>query len=201
MSDARTERTDFLGLLAIMEAAHNSQGWAFPYWNVLQTDAALAALAGAVRTGAVPLSAPAAAPDVTMQTSGGYLAAGQTLEVAQTYVDAYGRETDAGPAATVNMGTGITDPDTACSIGAPSTEASGFEGGLLEVWYSWTDETGGETLPSPPAQLTLPYLAAGLYSQVTVTLPATPASVGAAGANIYGRHRSGVIVTLAAVTD
>jgi hypothetical protein len=201
MPEMRTERTPFLGLLALMMAAANSQGWAYPYWNVRQVDAALNALANAVRDGIVPLSAPSVAPGVVMETGGGYLSAGQVLDVAQTFVDEWGRETAAGPCKTVDMGEGLADPESPLTIGTPTVEASGFEGGLLEVWYSWADATGGETLASPPAQRTLPYLAAGLYSQVTVTLPATPASVGASGANIYGRHRSGNIIMLAVITD
>ena len=62
------------------------------------------------------------------------------------------------------------------------------------MWFSWTDGAGGETLPSPSAQVDVPYQAGGLLSEVTVTLPSTPAVAGAAGANIYIRHRGGNIV-------
>ncbi|MBN1320730.1 MAG: hypothetical protein JXA87_07815 [Thermoleophilia bacterium] len=201
MSDSRTDRTDFLGLLAIMIASATSEGWAFPYWNVLQMDAALSGLANALRDGTVPLEAPLTPPTLEMDVGGGYLSAGQVLGVAQTFVDEWGRETEAGTEATIDLGEGIEDPDTALGVGSPATMGSGFEGGLLEVWYAWTDATGGETLASPAAQVNLPYLAAGLYSQVPVTLPATPASVGASGANIYTRHRRGNIVMMTVITE
>jgi hypothetical protein len=44
------------------------------------------------------------------------------------------------------------------------------------------------------AQVDIPYQAGGLLSEVTVTLPSTPAAAGAAGANIYIQHRSGNVV-------
>lgn len=201
MPEARTDRTDFLSLLAVMVASASSEGWAFPYWNMIQIDAALSAMASGLRDGTVPLEAPAAPPTLAMDVGGGYLSAGQVLSVVQTYVDQWGRETEAGAEATIDLGEGIGNPATAPSLGAPVTEGFGFEGGLLEAWYTWTDATGGETMASPVAQVNLPYLTAGLYSQVAATLPATPASVGASGANIYTRHRRGNVVMMTVITD
>jgi hypothetical protein len=116
-------------------------------------------------------------------------------KIGQTFVDEWGRETDVGPLATVSTGTGISEPAVAATLGTPTLGGlSGYEGGLLEMWFSWTDGAGGETLPSPSAQVDVPYQAGGLLSEATVTLPSTPAVAGAAGANIYIRHRGGNIV-------
>ena len=136
-----------------------------------------------------------AAPTAAISATPGTIAGSVTLEIGQTFVDVYGRETDVGPLATVATPAAITDPITAATLGTPTLGGlSGYEGGLLEVWYSWTDGSGGETLPSPPAQVDIPYQAGGLLSTVDVTLPSTPAAAGAAGANIYLRHRGGNVV-------
>ncbi len=195
MPDERLDRTSYLGLLALMVAAADSQNWSYPYWNVKQIDAALAALADAPRDGTVLLANPAAAPTAALSATPGSIAGGITLEIGQTFVDAYGRETAVSPLATVITPAAIADPTTAATLGTPTLGgASGYEGGLLEVWYSWTDGAGGETLASPPAQVDVPYQAGGLLSTVDVTLPSTPAAAGAAGANIYARHRGGNVV-------
>ena len=195
MPDTRTDRTSYLGLLALMIAAADTENWSYPYWNAKQIDAALAALADAPRDGTVPLVAPLAAPTAAISATSGTIAGSVTLEIGQTFVDVYGRETDVGPLATVATPAAITDPIAAATLGAPTLGGlSGYEGGLLEVWYSWTDGSGGETLPSPPAQVDIPYQAGGLLSTVDVTLPSTPAAAGAAGANIYLRHRGGNVV-------
>lgn len=194
MAEIKTDRTSFLGLLALMLASADTQGWAYPYWNIQQIDAALNGLANASRDGIVPLVAPTVAPTLELVISGGQLAAGQTIEIAQTFIDAYGRETDAGALGIISTGVGLTDPVAAATLGTPSPEGSGFEGGLLEVWYAWTDDTGGETLAAPVVQTDLPYLTTGLYNQILVTLPSTPAVAGATGANIYIRHRGGNLV-------
>jgi hypothetical protein len=206
MTENRTERTDNVGLLAIMSApsgggpGSNTQGWAFPYWNQVYLDALLAALHEAPRDGVALLTAPAVAPTVAVSATAGYLPAGQTLEIVQTWVDEWGRETDAGAVGTVSTGTALVDPLVAPTLGAPSAAATGFDGGLLEVWYAWIDEATGETLPSPVASVSVPYRTGGLQSEVLVTLPVTPASVGAAGAYIYARHRSGNTILAAAIT-
>ena len=165
MPDTRTDRTSYLGLLALMIAAADTENWSYPYWNVKQIDAALAALADAPRDGTVPLVAPPAAPTAAISATSGTIAGSVTLEIGQTFVDVYGRETDVGPLATVATPAAITDPITAATLGTPTLGGlSGYEGGLLEVWYSWTDGSGGETLPSPPAQVDVPYQAGGLLS-------------------------------------
>ncbi|MHB8867424.1 MAG: hypothetical protein ACYC6T_07955 [Thermoleophilia bacterium] len=194
MPEERTERTTYQGLLALMLVAADSESWGFPYWNSLLLDAALQGLAQAPRDGTAHLTAPALAPTTALVTSGGTLAAGQTLEVVQTFVDAFGRETLAGLAASQSTGTPITDPAAAVTFGAITPAGAGYEGGLFEIWFSWTDGSGGETLPSPVATTDLPYLAGGLLSEVVVDLPSTPAVAGAVGANIYARHRSGNVV-------
>lgn len=194
MTETRTDRTSFLGLLALMVAAADTQGWAYPYWNILQLDAALNGLANAARTGVAPLSAPAVAPSLSLEETGGSLPGGQTIEVVQTFVDEWGRETEAGAVGSVATGAGITDPVTAPTLGTPTAEASGYGGGALLVVYTWLDENGGETLASPVATVQLPYLSGGLYSQLDVTLPSTPAAAGAAMANIYIQHRGGNVV-------
>ena len=195
MPQTRTDRTSYLGLLAHMIAAADTENWSYPYWNAKQIDAALAALADAPRDGTVPLVAPSAAPTAAISATSGTIAGSVTLEIGQTFVDTYGRETDVGPLATVATPAAITDPITAASLGTPTLGGPvGYEGGLLEVWYSWTDGSGGETLPSPPAQVDIPYQAGGLLSTVDVTLPSTPEVAGAAGANIYLRHRGGNVV-------
>jgi hypothetical protein len=200
VAEVREERTTNLGLLALMLAAADSQEWGYPYWNQIWIDAVLAGLAGGDRTGVSRPIAPSTGPTLDLVTSGGQIPAGIDYDVVQTFVDEYGRETDAGTVGEKNTGTPIDDPDTVLTIGTPTSEASGFEGGLLEVWYSWTDDQGGETYPSDGAEIELPYLS-GLYNQVTVTLPATPASVGADGANIYIRFRNGNVVLATSITD
>jgi len=194
VAESRTERTPYAALMALMEADATSQGWAYPYWNPYFLDGLLHGLAMAPRTGVIPLAAPDAAPTLNLLSSGGVVPAGQVLEVAQTFVDAYGRETDAGVLGVISTGDGIPDPETAATLGSPSTEASGYGGGLLEVTYTWVDENGGETLAAPASNVQLPYLSIGLYSQVEVTLPSTPAAVGAAGANVYVCHDGGNVV-------
>lgn len=178
-----------------------AQGWGWPYWNQLWIDAVIAALHDAPRDGVALLAAPATGPTVELSAETGYLPAGQTLQVAQTWVDEWGRETDAGVVTEFSTGEGIPNPDTAPTLGTPAPVATGFDGGLLEVAYCWIDEMAGESLPSPVAQADVPYRTAGLQSEVLVTLPATPVSVGAAGAFIYARHRSGNWVRAAAISD
>lgn len=194
MPDERRERTDYQGLLALMLAPHDAENWSYPYWNIKQLDGALQGLALAPRDGVVHVTAPTVMPTATLSTSGGVLPAGQDLEIVQTWVDDYGRETLAGPVAALNTGTPIADPLVAPTFGAFTPSGTGFEGGLLEVWFSWTDGSGGETLPSPVAGTDVPYLSGGLLSEVVVDLPSTAAAAGAAGANIYARHRSGNVV-------
>lgn len=195
MPDERAERTNYLGLLALMIAGADTENWSYPYWNIKQIDAALAALADAPRDGTVLFTAPGVAPTAALSATPGSIAGSVTLEIAQTFVDAYGRETDAGALATIATPAAIEGPAAAPTLGTPSLgEASGYEGGLLEVWFSWTDGGGGETLPSPVASVDIPYQAGGLSSEVAVTLPSTPAAAGAAGANIYLRHRGGNII-------
>ena len=195
MPEERADRTPYLGLLAVMQQKVDVEDWSVPFSNVIRTDAALAALADAPRTGVVPLVAPASAPTAAVSATTGSLPAGQTWGVVQTFIDAYGRETAAGSEATVSTGTGITDPDTAATFGAIADNgADGYEGGHLEIWYVWTDGAGGETLPSPVVTTEIPYLAAGAKSSVVVNLPSDAATAGAAGANIYLRHRGGNIV-------
>jgi hypothetical protein len=177
-----------------MVASADTQGWAYPYWNIMQLDAALNGLANALRTGAAPLSAPAVAPTLSLKETGGSVPAGQTIEVVQTFVDEWGRETDAGTLASLSTGTGITDPVTAPTLGTPSTAATGYGGGTLVVVFTWLDENGGETLASPADTVQLPYLSGGLYSQVDVVLPSTPAAAGAVMANVYVQHRGGNVV-------
>jgi hypothetical protein len=189
MTETRAERTDYLGLLALYNADGRSQGWGWPYWNQLIVDAFLAALADAPRTGVELITSPDP-PTLNAQTTGGYLLADVTYEVVQTFVDDYGRETLASTVASEATTGAIEDPDTAATLAAESN-ASGFTGGLFEVWYTWTDANSRETLPSPVVSTQLPYLALPAYNKVTVTLPATPASVGAAGANIYIRQNNG----------
>ncbi|MCL5942135.1 MAG: hypothetical protein M1325_01170, partial [Actinobacteria bacterium] len=185
MPDTRTARTAYAALLALMaQPVASAQDWSFPYWNVLWLDALLRGLAEAPRDGVAHVTAPTLAP-TTALTTGGYLAAGRSLEVVQTFVDAHGRETDASPLATISTGTAITDPAAAPTFGAIVEDATGFDGGLLEVWFSWTDAAGGETVASPGAATNLPYRSGGLKNQVTVILPSTPAVAGAAGANVY----------------
>ena len=193
MPETRTDRTPYLGLLALMMVAADIQGWSYPYWNTQQIDAALAALAQGPRDGTV-LAAPDAAPTASVLSSGGSLPGGQSLEVVQTFVDVFGRETLAGPACALSTGAGMTDPLAAPTLTNPSSAGSGYEGGLLQAWYTWVDSAGGETLASPECDLDLPYLTGGLYTQVTFSLPCTPASVGAAGANVYICQRGGNIV-------
>jgi len=192
MTETRTERTDFLGLLALLNADGRAQGWGWPYWNQIMLDAQIAALHDAPRTGAPLLTAPAA-PTLADFATGGALLASTVYEVAQTFVDEYGRETEPSTVATVTTDAGITDPAAAATLGATS-QAAGFAGGLFEAWYSWTDADSRETKASPVVSISLPYVAAPLYNEVIVTLPVTPASVGAAGANVYCRHRSGNVV-------
>ncbi len=198
---ARSERTPYAGLLALLEASQTTQGWGNPYWNPYFLDGLLYGLAMAPRTGAIPLLAPTGAPTLALLGTGGVVPAGQTLEIAQTFVDAYGRETDASPVGTISTGAGLADPAMAPTLGAPSAEASGYGGGLLEVTYTWLDENGGETLAAPAANVQLPYLALGLYSQVEVTLPSTPAAAGAAGANVYVCFNGGNVVLAKAIID
>ncbi len=178
-----------------------AQGWGWPYWNQLWIDAVIAALHDAPRDGVALLTAPATGPTVELSAEAGYLPAGQTLQVVQTWVDEWGRETDAGVVTEFSTGEGIPNPDTAPTLDTPTPAATGFDGGLLEVAYCWIDEMAGESLPSPVAQVDVPYRTGGLQSEVLVTLPATPVSVGAAGAFIYARHRSGNWVRAAAITD
>lgn len=196
----RADRTAYLWLLALMNTDASTQGWSYPYWNIMMIDAALAALADATRDGTVNPAPPAVAPTLTLLASGGSLATGQTLEVVQTFVDEYGRETSAGAAETISTGAPVADPGTAPTLNNLTQEAAGFEGGQLLVVYSWTDGSGGETLASPAAELDLPYLE-GLYSQLDVVLPSTPAAAGAAGANIYVQHRGGNVVLAKQLTD
>lgn len=207
MSENRTDRTTNLGLLALMQSpagggpSSGVQGWGWPYWNQLWIDAVIAALHDAARDGVALLTAPATGPTVELSAETGYLPAGQTLEVTQTWVDEWGRETDAGKVTEFGTGEGIPNPDTAPTLDTPTPAATGFDGGPLEVAYCWIDEMAGESLPSPIAQIDVPYRTGGLQSEVLVTLPATPVSVGAAGAFIYARHRSGNWVRAAAISD
>jgi len=183
-----------------MVAAADTQGWAYPYWNILQLDAALNGLANAARTGAAPLVAPAVAPGLNLVESGGTLPGGQTIEVVQTFVDEWGRETVAGAQGSQSTGTGITNPAVAPTPGTPSSEATGYGGGTLIIVFTWVDASGGETLASPAATVELPYLS-GLYSQLEITLPSTPAAAGAAQAWVYVQHRAGNVVLAKKITD
>lgn len=194
MPEERLDRTAYQGLLALMLAPHDSENWSYPYWNIKQLDAALQGLALAPRDGVAHVTAPTVMPTAALVTSGGVLAAGQDLDIVQTWVDDYGRETLAGPIADLNTGAPIADPVVAATFGAVTPSGTGFEGGLLEVWFSWTDGSTGETLSSPVASMDVPYLSGGLLSEVVVDLPSTPAVAGASGANIYARHRSGNVV-------
>jgi hypothetical protein len=193
MPETRTDRTAFLSLLALMQAAADLDDYSFPYWNAQQIDACFAGLHQAARTGVVPLSNPAA-PSLFLLGSGGMLAGGQTFEVGQTFVDAFGRETAASTVASLSTGDAIPDPLVAPTLSDPSTHDSGFEGGTLEAWYSWVDASGGETSAGPEAILDLPYLSGGLFNRCTFSLPDAASSVGAAGANVYIRFRGGNVV-------
>jgi len=192
--EERTERTAYQGLLALMVVAADSESWGFPYWNSLLLDAALQGLAQAPRDGTAHLTAPALAPTTALVAGGGVLPAGQSLEVVQTFVDAFGRETLAGAAVIQSTGAPLADPVSAAAFGSITESGTGYEGGLFEIWFSWTDGASGETLPSPVVTTDLPYRAGGLKSEVVVNLPSTPAAAGASGANIYARHRSGNVV-------
>ncbi|MBN1630485.1 MAG: hypothetical protein JW990_12020, partial [Thermoleophilia bacterium] len=200
MAETRTDRTEFMGLLALMNQVAATQGWGYPYWNMVRLDAVIAALHDALRDGTAQPVAPVLAPDAQV-AGGGQLPATQALEVVQTFVDRYGRETAPGPAAEVEAEEGVANPLTPPELGTPTQEATGFEGGAFVAAYTWTDGAGGETLASDAATTTLPYLPGGLYSQLTLTLPSTPAAVGAAGANIYIQHRGGNVVLAKRITD
>ena len=191
MPETRQERSAFLGLLALMQAAADSQNWSYPYHNILALDAVIEALHDATRDGSLPVTAPASAPTLAISGATGNLFADQDLEVVQTFLDEYGRETGAGPIEHIYTGTTLADPVAAPTIGAVTSAGTGFEGGLLEVGFAWTDTQGGETVVSPWASVELPYLTGGLLSQVEISLPSTPSTAGAAGANIYAVHRSG----------
>jgi len=201
VAETRADRTDYLGLLALMVAAADTHGWAYPYWNMLQLDAALNGLANAARTGAVPLNPPAVAPDLSLLTAGGALPGGRTIEVVQTFVDEWGRETAAGTQGSIFSGDALADPAVAPTPGTPTTEATGYGGGPLMIVFTWVDGNGGETMSSPAATVQLPYLAGNLYSQLDVTLPSTPAAAGAAQAWIYIQHRDGNVVLAKKITD
>lgn len=198
MTESRTERTPNTGLLALYNADGRLQGWGWPYWNQLQLDALLAGLADAPRTGAAPISTPSA-PTAAPDTTGGHLADG-TYEVVQTFVDEYGRETAPSAVASAGIAAGIADPVLPATL-LVSSGTTGFAGGQLEVWFTWTDADSRETLASPAATVQMPYRAAGLYNQVKVTFPSTPAAAGAAGANVYIRHRSGYTVLAAVLLE
>ncbi len=194
MPDERTDRTNYLGLLALMMTAADAENWSYPYWNVLMLDAALSGLAWAERDGVAHLTAPTVMPTAALVTSGGLLAAGRDLDIVQTFVDDYGRETLGGPIAGLNTGVPIVDPAVAATYGTITPGGTGYAGGLFEAWFSWTDGNGGETLPSPVVSMDVPYLTGGLLSDIQVVLPSLPSAVGAAGANVYARHRSGNVV-------
>ena len=208
MPENRTDRTDYLGLLALMASAEgggpsaDAQGWGMPYWNQVQLDAAIAALYDAPRDGTVLLTAPASAPSYDV-TNAGQLPAGRVYDICQTFVDEYGRETGAGVAAEVDLGDPLEDPSAAATVTGLTEVAAGagFDGGLLEVWYAWIDDAAGETLPSPAVVTDVPYRAGGLQTEVAIQLPCTPDSVGAAGANVYVRHRGGNVVLAYVLTD
>ncbi len=201
MAESRTDRTPYLGLLALMLASADTDGWAYPYWNPQQIDAALYRLAQAPRTGIVPLNAPAVAPTLALLESGGILQGGLDLEIVQTFLDEYGGETEAGAVGSISTGAGITDPATAPTLGTPTSEATGYSGGPLIVVFTWVDELGGESLASPAATINLPYLAGGLFSQLDVTLPSTPAAAGAEQAWVYIQHRGGNVVLAQKITN
>jgi hypothetical protein len=193
MAEARTERTPNVGLLALMRVAADSQEWGMPYWNALWLDALLTGLAQAARTGLVRPATPVAPPTLSLVADGGQIPGGLSFDV-QTFVDEFGRETAGGTSATIETGTGITDPTTAATFDTPTPAATGFAGGLLEVWYTLVDAQGGETLPSDVAEYELPYLTGGFANQVGVSLPDTPGNLGAEEAHVYIRHRGGNVV-------
>lgn len=208
MAENREERTPYLGLLALMASnagggpSPNAEGYGQPYWSPYALDAYLAALHDAPRVGTVLISPPGHEPLVALSAGDGAVRAGRTLEVAQTFVDEYGRETLPSTVASIYTGDPLADPDTAATLGTPySSVVSGFTGGLLEVWYSWVDADAGETLVGPVASVELPYLASGTYNRVEVTLPESPTAAGAYGAFVYVRHgSSGNIVQAEQIT-
>lgn len=200
MPEERAERTDYQGLLALMVAGADTQNWSYPYWNVIWLDAIVNALANAPRTGVAPLLAPTVAPTLAISATAGILPGGLSLDIAQTWVDEYGRETEAGPVGNIETSEGIGNPTIAPVLTHTEDGADGFEGGTLNVWYSWVDSSGGETLPSTMGTIELPYLAGGLKSTVLVVLPLSPDDVGCAEAHVYIQHRAGNIVHADTIT-
>ena len=194
MPEQRIDRTSFLGLLALMLTNPDQENWSFPYHNIIQTDAAFAALHDAPRVGTALFTAPSAGPTLAVTTGGG-LPGGVTVEIAQTFVDEYGRETECRAGHT----TGDIDRDSRSDggrdLGDRGQGLTGYEGGLLSVWYSWIDSSYQETMVSPVDRDRGPLCLGGdgiiLYDFI---LPTTPLAAGAFGANIYVQHRDGNIV-------
>lgn len=153
------EKTQFAGITQLAPAEPLSlDGWAFQGRDRAIIDRLLKIGATLHRHDAhapLVMPNPAASPVVTVLDVGGTIPAGRTFHVGYTFVDADGGETVLNAEPTlVGTAAGLADPDV-----TPILDLDHAAGTLLAGNYvyrvSVTDGTGGETVPSPPASITV----------------------------------------------
>ena len=199
MPEQRTEFTDALALLALMKTNPDAYNWSFPYWNQLVLDAVINALHDAPRTSSALVADPTGSVGLAIG-SGGELIAGVTVYVRQSFVDEYGRETAATTAASQVTNDPIDDPAAGPTVTYVSDPTTGYDGGPLNIWITYSDGSGGETLPSPIVQEDLPYNYGGALNLVNVEVPTSPTGLGVDAIYVYAQWRGGNVVRAAEIT-
>jgi hypothetical protein len=194
MADARIETTPNIGLTALVGSAPASRGWSFAYQDPYKLDSIIHALHEATRDGTQRIADPSASPTIAIAANG-FLWAGMTLEIKQSFVDEWGRETAASPVASIATNDPIPEPTVAPSVASVSgSNQNGFDFGTLNVWYTYCDAHNGETLASPVTTIELPALVSPNKNQITVVIPhSDDMDSFASSVKIYAQWRSGNI--------
>lgn len=127
---------------------------------------------------------PTAEPEITTDATAGTIPSDTLIAACYTVVDEYGGESLPSPMASVSTAPGIAEP-----FEVPDFEIDTTQGNLRNGTYYYvvtlTDDTGGETLPSPPLQVDIQPgsdLNAIVFAGLTSI---TEGSVGATGWRLY----------------
>jgi len=155
-------RTTNFGLIATYNEALSANDWAVPYWNWLFADEILYVAAVTHRhNGQLGIQAPTGDLQLSTGSSGGYLPANTTYYFPVTYIDNLLRETSVSKTASITTAAGISAPDTpTINKDATPTDIQPCPGGLSggEYWYKISyAKNGGESLPSAPVYVFIPY--------------------------------------------
>jgi hypothetical protein len=123
-------------------------------------------------------------PEITTAATGGQIPSDTLVATCYTVVDEYGGESLPSPIASVSTAPGIAEP-----FDVPAYEIDNTQGNLRNGTYYYvltlTDDTGGETIPSPPLQVDIQPgndLNAVVFSGLTEI---TESSEGATGWRMY----------------